>query len=313
MKKRFPADSATGPLSLVHSAWVLLVEAVESFLDDHAIRMAASLAFYATFSIAPALLLALSVAGLFIDGLAAQMELTNKLEELITPDAAAYVFSLLNGLGAQLRGKHLPLAGIGGAILAATAVFVEIHSSMNVIWGVKPKNGYGIIRAVLARAVSFVFVVGVGILLMVSVVATTVLATINAFFASHLAVPQQLLDWLQLSTTFGTIPLMLAFTYKFVPDTDIAWKDVIAGAVVASILFTVGKWIFGMYLKVSILSSVYGAAGSLFVLLAWVYYSAQAFFFGAEVTKVYARRFGSKSEAQVPVTKRPARRKDRTG
>ncbi len=270
-----------------------LSDTVQSWLEDHALRMAAALAFYTTFSIIPALLIALSIAGLFIGNAKAESQLFEKLEQLITPETAAYLYSLLEGFGSELRGRRLPIIGVGAAVVAATAVFAELQGSLNVIWHVSPREGRRLLGIIYARAVSFLFVVGIGVLLLVSVVSSAVLTTIDAFFARTIPIPPQVLEWSHLVISFGMVPILLALTYKLVPDAEIEWKDVLLGSAVTSLLFLLGKRLFGMYLRVSVLESVYGAAGSLFVLLAWVYYSAQVFFFGAELTKVYARRYGS--------------------
>ena len=277
--------------------WAFIKETFLSFLEDHGIRMAASLAFYTTFSITPALLIGLSVAGVVIGNSRAQTELAAGVGRLINPEAAEYMFSVLWSVsGPELKGRHLPIIGILGALVTATAVFVELQSALNVIWRVSLRERQGLLGIIRARAISFVFVVGIGVLLLISVVTSTVLATINGLFMKTLPIPEEILRWLQIIAQFGMVPLLLATTYKMVPDANIEWKDVLVGAVITAVLFLLGKSIFGMYLRLSILVSVYGAAGSLFILLAWVYYSAQVFFLGAEMTKVYAMRYGSCSK-----------------
>ncbi len=283
-------------LRAINEAWPFLRETVRSFLDDNAMRMAAALAFYMTFSITPALLIGLSIAGLVIGNTRAESELTARIGQIINPQAASYVFTLVEGLSAELQGKHLPLIGILGAVVAATAVFVELHSSLNAIWGESLTKRQSHLRIIRSRAISFVFVVGIGILLMVSVVTSTVLTAINSLLLKTLPLLQEVVHWLQILVQFGILPLLLALTYKLVPDTFIEWKDVVPGALITAVLFLLGKWAFGMYLRVSVMTSVYGAAASLFILLVWVYYSAQVFFLGAEMTKVYARNYGSRSK-----------------
>jgi len=278
--------------------WTFMKETFYSFLEDHALRMAASLAFYTTFSITPAMLIGLSVAGVVIGNSRAESELESGIGRLINAEAAEYVFSLVASFSAELKGRHLPLIGILGALVAATAVFVELQSSLNVIWRVSLRERQGLFGIIRSRAISFVFVVGIGVLLLVSIVTSSVLATINSLFMKTLPMPQEVLRWLQILVEFGMVPLLLATTYKLVPDADIEWKDVLVGAIVTAVLFLLGKSVFGMYLRLSILGSVYGAAGSLFILMAWVYYSAQVFFLGAEMTKVYAMRYGSGSRTR---------------
>jgi membrane protein len=276
---------------------------VHSWLEDHALRMAAALAFYTTFSIVPALLIAMSIAGFFIGNAKAESELFVHLQQLITPETAAYIYSLLEGFTSELKGRRLPIIGVGAAVVTATAVFAELQASLNVIWRVSPPPGRRLIGIMYSRAISFLFVVGIGVLVLISVVTGAVLSTIDAFFSRAIPIPPKLLEWSHLGISHGMIPILLALTYRLVPDAEIEWKDVLLGAAVTSLLFFLGKWIFGLYLRVSVLESVYGAAGSLFVLLAWVYYSAQVFFFGAELTKVYAQRYGSLAKVSTARSK----------
>jgi membrane protein len=290
-------DLNTVVFKRAHSLWLLLSESLRSFLEDQALRMAASLAFYATFSITPLLLIGLSIAGAIVGTSKAEGELVIQLEKLVNPQAAAYIFSLVSSLRSQMTGTGVPIVGFLGAFVAATTAFVELHSCLNTIWRVPPhqRKRKRLLAIVYSRTLSFLLVVGIGVLLMLGVVATAILAGVNALFSKALPVSPHVLDWTWLLIEFGMIPILLALTYKLVPDTDIAWRDVLPAAVVASFLFLAGKWLFGMYLRVTALGSLYGAAGSLFVFLAWVYYSAQVFFFGAELSKVYAEHFGSLS------------------
>ena len=283
--------------NLPREAWVLLKDTVGSWREDNAMRMAAALAFYATFSLGPALLIGLGVAGAFIGSEEAKTQLIVKVREFVSPDAANYVLTVLDSFWGQFTERRLPIIGIAAAALAGTAVFVELHGALNTIWNGETKNGSGVVQMVYSRALSFVLVVGIGVVILVSVAATTVLVTVNAFFSRALPVPHQLLDAANYLINFAMVPISLALAYKLVPDAEIAWKDVWLGAIVASLLFIAGKRVFGIYLGLSAFGSVYGAAGSLVILLAWVYYSAQVFFFGAELTKVYAYRYGSRAEA----------------
>lgn len=280
---------------LLSELWGFLTDTFRSFIADHAMRMAAALAFYTTFSITPALLIGMSIAAAVVGSSRAESELTERIGQLINPEAAEYVFSLLKVLGTQISSRHLPLIGFLSAIVAATAVFVELQASLNTIWQVAPQKRGGLVSMVLMRLKAFVLVVGIGVALLASVVAGTVLSVLNGLFAKTLPIPPALLNSMEPVIQFGMIPILLASTYKLVPDEKIAWKDVLVGAVVTSLLFLLGRSLFGLYLRVSILSSVYGAAGSLVIVLAWVYYTAQVFFLGAEMSKVFARRYGSHS------------------
>jgi membrane protein len=283
-----------------HDLWFLVRESLYAFLEDQALRMAASLAFYATFSITPLLLVGLSIAGMIVGTSKAEGELVIQLERLLNPEAAAYIFSLVSSLRSQLTATGVPIVGFLGAIVAATTAFVELHSCLNTIWRVPPhqRKRKKLLAIVYSRTLSFFLVIGIGVLLMLGVVATAILAAVDALFTKALPVSPHVLDWTWLLLEFGMVPILLVLTYRLVPDTDIAWRDVVPAAVLGSVLFLAGKWLFGMYLKVTALGSLYGAAGSLFVFLAWVYYSAQVFFFGAELSKVYAQHFGSLSVSE---------------
>ncbi|MBI5251422.1 MAG: YihY/virulence factor BrkB family protein [Desulfomonile tiedjei] len=280
--------------TLHKEVWLAIKETAKAWINDNAFRMAAALAYYTTFSIGPALLIGLWIAAAIVGGDAAKTELISKLEKMVTPDSASYISTLLDSFWGELRGRRVPYVGVAAAVVAATAVFAELQSSLNSIWGVKHKGGSGLLRALYERAVSFVFVVGIGVLLVFSIVLTTVLGAVNAFFSGLVHVPPHLVHGLNLLIIFAMVPALLAVTYKLVPYTRVEWKDVWLGSAVASILFVIGKKLFGMYLNWSIMLSVYGAAGSLIIFIVWVYYSAQVFFLGAELTKVYARRYGSK-------------------
>jgi len=278
---------------LLTEVWAVIKETLQAWSQDNVLRMAAALAFYTTFSIAPALLIGLGVAGAIIGETAAKSELNAKIQEFLTPDVAAYVASVLQSFWLELKSRNLPIVGIGAGIVAATAVFAELQSSLNAIWGVKSGGIKGLLKLLLQRFVSFVLVVGIGILLLVSVTTSAVLAAIQAFFADLFPVPDLLIHGLNLLASFAMVPLLLALAYKLIPDTPVGWKEACIGSVVASLLFLAGKYLFGMYLRLSVLLSVYGAAGSLVILLVWVYYSSQVFFLGAEITKVCSKRFGS--------------------
>lgn len=284
---------------LMTELWAVVKQTVQAWSEDNVLRMAASLSFYTTFSIAPALLIGLGVAGAIIGEAAAKSELNAKIQEFLSPDVAAYVASVLHTFWEELKSRNLPIVGVGAGIVAATAVFAELQSSLNAIWGVKSEGIRGVLRLLLQRVVSFVLVVGIGILLLVSVTTSAVLSAIQAFFADLFPVPNFLIHGLNLLASFAMIPLLLALAYKLIPDVPVGWREACIGSAVASLLFLAGKYLFGMYLRLSMLLSVYGAAGSLVILLVWVYYSSQVFFLGAEITKVCSRRFGLHSSADA--------------
>jgi len=282
--------------------FAVLKETIGEWSGDHAFRMAAALAFYTTFSIVPALLLGLWIAGAVVGSSVAKAELFSQLTKILAPDAAAYIYTLLDTFWGEFTEKQLPFVGIAAALLAATAAFAELHGALNSIWGVEVKGGHAVLRIFYERAISFVFVVGIGVLLVFSITTSTVLGVINTFFSRFVGLPPYLLQGLDMLIAFAMVPVLLALTYKLVPDAEVAWKDVWLGSGIASLLFLAGRELFGIYLRWSDLMSVYGAAGSLVMLIVWLDYSAHVFFIGAEVTKVYARRYGSKREiAEQPM------------
>lgn len=288
-----------GSLGAAVELYRFIRQAIYAFIEDNAVRKAAALAFYAMFSTIPAFLLALNVAGVVIGTARAESELTTRLELLINHQSADYVTSLLKTFSAELRNSNLSIIAISGAVLAGTAVFVELQSSLNAIWGfsLKRKNGFWLLLR--SRIISFVLVVGLGILLLAAVITNTVLTAISSFFVKTFFVPTEILKAVNLITQFGMVPVLLILIYKLVPDGNLDWKGVLLGSGVASFLFLIGKHFLGIYLSSSLLQSVYGAAGSLFLLLVWVYYSAQVFYFGAELTKVYEMRYGSRANQDI--------------
>ena len=279
--------------TVVKESWALLRETGQAWHKDNAPRMAAALAFYTTFSLGPALLIALWVAGVFVGASTAESILIAKLAEFVTPETAEFVSSVIRSFWGELTGRRLPLVGIGSAIVAATAVFAELHSSLNSIWSVQPKRAKGLLGFIYSRVLSFTLVVGMGVFLLVSIITGTVLSAIDDFLSSAVLVPMTTMPSLDPIGTFTLLPVLLAMAYKLVPDTPVKWRDVWLGAALASLLFLAGRYLFGSYMiTLPSVYAVYGAAGSLVMLLLWVYYSSLVFFFGAEFTKVYAHRRG---------------------
>lgn len=281
------------PLGLAREAWALLVETIRYWAQDGVPRMAAAAAFYTLFSLAPALLIGMAVAEFVIGSSAARSELTSRLGQLIGPDATSFVLSVMETSRGRMTGGTATIIGTATALFGATVVFAELQSSLNSIWNVRPKAGISVGKIVYMRLVSFGLVVGIGLLLVLSLALSATLSAISTFLSKEIPVPPFILTAMNNAITFGIIPILLMLAYKLLPDVRVEWRDVWIGAVVTSLLLAVGKSFIGLYLGRSSLSSVYGAAGSLVIIMAWVYYSAQVFFFGAELTKVYALRYGS--------------------
>lgn len=281
---------------LLNNIWELIKQTVMSWLDDHVSRMAAALAFYTMFSLAPSLLIGLSLAETVAGTSTAQGELISQLSRLVGQAEAEYVFNLLQSSRGKYIGSGLSLLGAGTALLAAMMVFSELQGSMNSIWGVSPDKGSGVLRYLYTRAISFVLVVAIGVLLVASIVVSSVLSGVESLLAElDLAQPWFLSD-LNSLVSFAIIPVLLALAYKLIPLRHVEWKDVWCGVAVVSGLFLVGKSGLSYYFSLSGVRTIYGAAGSLVILLMWIYYLSQIFFFGAEMTKVYAQLYGSRRD-----------------
>ena len=264
----------------------------ETFADwnkHEAPRLGAALAFYTILSLSPLVILVVALVGLFFDRSTAQTHILNQVQGMIGAEGGKAVESML-------ANAHKPSSGILGTIVGlltllfgASGVFGELRSAMNKIWEVPPKETSGVWGMLRERFFSFGMVLSIGFLLMVSLVLSTALAAIGKFFGGILPVPASVLAIANFLFSFLAIAVLFALIFKFVPETKIPWRDVRVGAIATALLFTIGKTLIGLYLGKASVGSAYGAAGSLIVVIVWVYYSAQIFFFGAEFTHVYAK------------------------
>jgi membrane protein len=273
----------------------IIAQSVSAWLAHDASSMGAALAFYTLFSIAPILIIALAVAGYLFGAHTAETELLSQLREL-TGDAS--VEALKNLLAsAHYSDKRGVAAAIGiiTLLIGATSVFGELQRALNVIWGAREgESDDGWWELVRRRLLSFGMVLGVGFLLLVSLLASAALAALGGWLESRFPMLRIVLPAIDVAMSFGMTVLLFAMIYKYVPRQRIAWRDVWIGAAVTAFLFAVGKSLIGLYLGRSSFSSAYGAAGSLIVLLLWIYYSAQIFLLGAEFTRVFAYAHGSR-------------------
>lgn len=285
--------------TLLKNTWSLLHQTARFWLEDHVSRMAAALAFYTIFSLAPSLLIGLSVAETITDSSAAQSELITQLSRVVGKAEANYVFELLQSSRGNYIGSGLSIFGAAAAIFAAMMVFSELQSSMNSIWHVRPDQGLGILRYLYTRAISFVLVFAIGVLLLASMMTSFILSGIQTLLAEFNIVPPWSIGKMNSLVSFAVIPLMLTLAYKLIPLRRIQWSDVWCGVLAVSVLFLAGKSCLTYYLGISRLRTIYGAAGSLVIFLLWIYYLSQIFFFGAEMTKVYAHLFGSRREVPL--------------
>jgi membrane protein len=285
----------------------LLKDTIGDWLDDRAMSLAASLAFYTVLSLAPLLIVAVSVAGLVFGEAAARGEITQQLRGMLGQEAGAAI----EGILAHAKEPHANVLGtvIGLVVLlfGASGVFSELQDSLNAIWQVKLKPGRGVINLVRARFFSFAMVLGVAFLLLVSFLLSAALNIVGTLLGKGMPGGVQLWIGINFVISFGIVTLLFALIFKVVPDARIGWRDVWYGAAFTALLFTVGKSLISLYLGRAGVGSPYGAAGSLVVLVVWVYYSAQILFLGAEFTQVYARHSGSQIEpnANAVATTRP--------
>lgn len=272
----------------------LLLETVWKWSDDKIPQLGAALAFYTAVSIAPLMILLLRLASVLFGAEAARGEVQVQIRSLVGVHGARAIEEIIAGGSTASEGPLATFFGIALLLFGASGVFAQLQDSLNTIWQVRTKPGRGIFEILRDRCFSFVMVLGVAFLLLVSLVVSTLLTFAgNALHAmpDSLPVPVHVLNS---AISFVVITLLFAAMYKWVPDVKIAWRDVWLGAILTSGLFTFGKYVIGLYFGYSALSSVYGVAGSFVVVLIWVYYSAQILYFGAEFTQVYRHHYGKR-------------------
>jgi membrane protein len=276
----------------------LLRETVIGWNDDNLPRLGASLALYTLLSSAPLLIIVVAIAGIAYGKQAAQGQLFWQIRDLVGTVGARAIQGVLEG--AYKPGTGAVATGLGLLTLAfgASSVVGELREALNTIWHVPAESsslGFASVIALLkARVYSFAFVLGIGFLLLVSLVLNAWLAAMGKFFGGYLPAPEGVLQAATSLISFLVITALFAAIYKLMPDVRLRWSDVTVGAAFTALLFTVGKYLIGLYLGKASFGSTYGAAGSIVIVLVWVYYSSQLFFLGAEFTKVYTEKFGSR-------------------
>ena len=275
-------------------AFSLLKTTVFEWLDDQAPMLGAALAYYTVFSLAPLLIISIAIAGLVFGGEAAQGQIFDQLRGLLGDASGKAMEEIVQSASAEPKtGVIATVIGFVTLLFGASGVFGQLQASLNIIWGVQPKPGRGILGIIRDRVLSFGFILVVGFLLLVSLLLTAAIAFVGKQFEAMVPGTEALIQLLNSILSLAVITLLFGMMFKILPDANIAWRDVWVGAFLTALLFTLGKFALGFYLGRSGVASSYGAAGSLIVLLVWVYYSSQIVFFGAEFTQVYANRFGS--------------------
>ena len=284
----------------LRQAWLITRAAFNAWTEDRAPSMGAALAYYTLFSLAPLLLIVISVAGLWFGPDAARGEIFGQLQGLVGTAGAAAIQQLLESVNRPAGGIFATLAGIALMLVGATTVFAELQDSLDRIWRAPNRTGSGLWKLLRTRLLSFGLILGIGFLLMVSLVISAAMSAIEAWWSPRMVGWELLLSVLNQIFGFALVSFMFAMIYKLMPRARIEWRDVAVGALSTATLFTGGKLIIGLYIGTTGVGSGFGAAGSLVALLVWVYYSAQIFFLGAEFTWVYAHSVGSRSDKPVP-------------
>ncbi len=274
-------------------AWQLAKAAGRSWIDDYAPSMGAALAYYTAFSIAPLLLIVIAIAGLVFGHDAAQGEIVGQLQGLMGSEAAQSVEALLASVNQPSKGVFATGVGIVVLLVGATSVFGELQDALDRIWRAPARKKSGLWGLLRARILSFGLILGVGFLLIASLVVSAALAAFGKWWAPAFGAWEWLAQGADFALGFCLVTVIFAMIYKIMPRVHVRWHDVWIGAAVTALLFTIGKFAIGLYIGRSSVTSGFGAAGSLAVLLLWVYYSAQIFLLGAEFTWVYAHAFGS--------------------
>lgn len=289
-------------MNIIH----ILKQTIKEFGEDKAPRLAAALAYYTTFSIAPILVIAIAVAGLIFDQAAVREQVLDQVGSLAGTQGAEMIGTMIEAREETRTNIWAAAVGIVALIFGAGGVFLQLQDSMNTMWEVAPRPDRGIKGLIKTRLFSFAMVLAVGFLLLVSLVISAALAALEGYMVGLLPGLQLLMQIVTYLVTFGIVTGIFALIFKFVPDAEIEWRDVWLGAAVTSLLFIIGQIAIGIYLGNTDFTDQFGAAGALIVILLWVYYSAMISFFGAEFTQVYANMHGSRvqpADHAVPLTR----------
>lgn len=276
---------------LINEVWQTLKQTFTAWLDDFAPSMGAALAYYTIFSLAPMLIIVIAIAGFFFGHHTAQGEIIQQLRDMVGDTGAAVIEGLLKSVSEPGKGIIAATLGIVTLVIGATAMFGELQSALDRIWKVPAETKRsGLWEIARKRLLSFGMIMGLGFMLLISLLLSAVLAALGKWWGSLLGNWGIVLQVLNIAVSFAVITSLFAMIYKFMPRASLPWRDVWVGAAVTALLFTIGKFLIGMYLGSSNMASGFGAAGSLVILLAWIYYSAQIFLLGAEFTWVFSQR-----------------------
>jgi membrane protein len=271
----------------------LLVKSWSEFNKDQAPRLGAALAYYTVLSLAPLLILLIALAALLFGKEAATGQLVSQIQGMVGKEGAEAIQQMIAGASKPTSGIVASIIGFLTLLFGASSVAGELKAALNIIWDRPPESGDGVVGMVTQRSKALGVVLAGGFLLLVSLTVSSLVAAAGAFFTDILPIPEFIMHAALFVLSLLVIAAVFAVLFKYLPDVNVQWHDVFIGAIFTSFLFTIGKFAIGMYLGKASLGSTYGAAGSLVIVLVWVYYSAQIFFFGAEFTQVYAEEYGS--------------------
>lgn len=281
----------------IEKRWLLYTMILKSswreFMEDNVIKLSASLSYYTLFSLAPMLIVIISLTGIFLGKQAVEGQLFEQIKNYVGDAAAMQIQSMIGNADLMKESVKASIIGIVTMLIGATGVFAEIQSSINLMWGVRPKPRRGILKYFINRSLAFLILLGMGLVLILSLLINSIIQSfsdkINDVFPFF---PTELASNLNTVFIFIILSLLFGVIFKLLPDAIIHWKDALVGSIFTSILFMLGKWAIGFYLSVVSLGSTYGAASSLVIILLWVYYSAIIIYFGAEFTHMYALHAG---------------------
>ena len=281
--------------NILSKIWYLLKTTFLEFIDDNAIKLSAALSYYTIFALPPLLIIIITICGFFFGEEAVTGELYGQINRLVGNDAAIQIQDAIKNVQLSDSNVFVSIFGVAMLLIGASGVFAEIQSSINFIWGLRAKPDKGLKKFIQNRIMSFSMIASVGFLMLVSLMLNATLDLLNARLKLYLPESTVYLFYvINLVIVLASITLLFAIIFRTLPDGIIKWKDAFIGAGCTAILFMIGKFAIGFYLGNSTIASVYGAAGSVIIILVWVYYSAIILYFGAEFTKVYAKSFGGK-------------------
>jgi membrane protein len=278
----------------------LFKDTFEAWNNDHAQRLGAALSYFTVFSIGPLLVIVVAIAGFVFGQEAARQQVLAQIQSLLGTQGAQFIETAMANSNRPSTNIMFSIVGVATLLLGALGVFGQLQDALNAIWGVTPKpvGGFkGLLEMLQSRLLSFTMVVGTGFLLLVSLIISAAISAFVRYFGGMLPFSGTVLQGINFFVSLFVITVVFAFIFKYLPDAQIRWRSVWIGALLTALLFDIGRFVLGYYLGNSQLGGAYGAAGSLLIVLVWIYYSAQILFFGAEFTKVYATRYG---EGVVP-------------